>query len=121
MNQEYLLKAIQESWSGDTTDDWHPESPDRHQCAVSALVIQDHLGGIIIVRNKIIERHVWFNVLPDGSEVFAFPGYSGQLRKWARDIPVHRGLVMLHPGNMPRRYQILQANVTQILQCRRAS
>ncbi len=109
-----LLEAIQASWSLETTDDWHPEAPDRHQCAVSALVVQDYLGGII-VRNKIIERNVWFNVLSDGQEVFVFGEYYGKPRKWGKDHPVPRGLIMLHPGNMPRRYKILQAGVADIL------
>ena len=43
-----LLGALRKSWSQETAfdaNDWLPENPARGQCVVSALVVQDYLGG----------------------------------------------------------------------------
>jgi len=59
--------AIRASWGRDTSDDpdeWSEENPARGQCAVTALLIRDLLGGEILVANVLrdgrrIERHAW--------------------------------------------------------------
>lgn len=45
---EELLTALWSSWGADTAydaSDWSEENPARGQCVVSALVVQDYLGG----------------------------------------------------------------------------
>jgi len=55
-----LEQAIRNSWDETTTsypDDWTEDNPAYGQCAVTALVVQDYMGGEL----------VWANVtLPDG-------------------------------------------------------
>jgi hypothetical protein len=55
-----LENAIRDSWDASTSsyqDDWSKDNPSYGQCAVTALVLNDYLGGEI----------VWANVeLPDG-------------------------------------------------------
>ena len=55
-----LEGAIRKSWSRETSSDpekWNPENPAWGQCAVTALVINDYLGG----------EMVWAEAkLPDG-------------------------------------------------------
>ena len=73
-----LSDAIAASWSAETCDpsdleDWHEGNPSRGQCGVSALVINDYLGGdLLLARVSVdgVERsfHYW-NRLPDGHEV----------------------------------------------------
>jgi uncharacterized protein (DUF952 family) len=44
--------AIRASWSRETcdpVDEWSPENPARGQCAVTALVVQDLLGGELLL------------------------------------------------------------------------
>jgi hypothetical protein len=62
------VKTIQEAWSADTSmaDDWTPENPAKGQCAVTALVVQDLLGGKLLRAVVEGESH-YFNQLPDGS------------------------------------------------------
>lgn len=108
-----LLDAIRASWSPDTTDDWHPSDPAAHQCGVTALVVQDYLGGII-VRNKFAGRTTWFNRLPNGAEIFHRPELAGCPREFAADQIQPRELVMAH-SSMPRRYAALSAGVRQRL------
>jgi hypothetical protein len=65
--------AIRAAWGRDTSDDpdeWSKENPARGQCAVTALLIRELLGGDILVANVLrdarrVERHAW-NRLPSG-------------------------------------------------------
>jgi hypothetical protein len=48
-----LESAIRASWSLETCDPvdrpfWAPDEPSRGQCAVTALVVQDLLGGVLL-------------------------------------------------------------------------
>lgn len=45
-----LMTAIQRSWDRDTSHykDWRPKNSAYGQCAVTALVVQDYLGGDIV-------------------------------------------------------------------------
>lgn len=57
-------------WSADTSaaDDWSPDNPAKGQCAVTALVLQDRLGGVLLRAVNEGVSHYW-NRLPDGFEV----------------------------------------------------
>ncbi len=71
-----LESAIRESWGRDTSDDpdeWSPSNPARGQCAVTAMVVRDFVGGEILLANVLrdgrrVERHAW-NRLPSGVSV----------------------------------------------------
>jgi len=68
-----LEAAIRTAWGRETSDDpddWSEENPARGQCAVTALVVRELLGGDILVANVLrdgrrVERHAW-NRLPSG-------------------------------------------------------
>lgn len=47
---EQLEAAVRLSWAEDTSAvaDWSETTPSRGQCAVTALVVQDYLGGELI-------------------------------------------------------------------------
>lgn len=62
-----ITVAIRDHWSRDTSsvpDEWTPQNPARGQCAVSALVIQDILGGDLLRTTVSGESH-YLNRLPD--------------------------------------------------------
>jgi hypothetical protein len=71
-----LEAVIRNSWSAETSEDpdaWPPDNPARDQCAVTALVVRELLGGEILIANvvrdgKRLERHAW-NRLASGVEV----------------------------------------------------
>lgn len=104
-----LMNAIRASWSADTTDDWNPDEPSNHQCGVTTLVVQDYLGGVI-TRNVFGTLTVYFNVLPDGTEVFFDPQYAGMARVHAADETQSREQVMRH-HRMSERYPVLRGRV----------
>ncbi|SRR6266487_2084037 len=75
MDMQPFIEALRQSWIAETSyvpAEWSHENPARGQCAVSSLVLQDHLGGDIR-RSKTTfqgkrESH-FYNVLENG-EVF---------------------------------------------------
>lgn len=63
--------TIQQAWCRETSSDpekWTPENPALGQCAVTALVIQDLLGGIL-VRAKVNGVSHYWNSLPNGDKI----------------------------------------------------
>ncbi|MEW1615111.1 MULTISPECIES: hypothetical protein [unclassified Streptomyces] len=78
----YLLtdieRALRDSWSAETCtpeyrDRWSPDNPARDQCGVTAMVLNDLLGGELIrgevrVDGRRIDYH-WWNRLRTGVEI----------------------------------------------------
>ena len=95
------LEAIRSSWCRMTAyppdaDRWHSGRPSIGQCAVTALVVQDYLGGEIV--RGIVEgygSHYW-NRLALGEEIDLTRGqYSGEP---IRDITVVDRRSFFTPG-----------------------
>ena len=112
MTLEEIAARLRAAWSADTSadaDGWSPENPAYGQCAVTALVVQDHLGGDL--RRGVVDgvSHYW-NRLPDGSEVDLtieqFP--PGSTATDAVDRT--RDYVLGHPATVAR-YAALRARV----------
>lgn len=72
-----LVPAVRASWGADTCDEsdlpWDPANPGRGQCGVSALVVNDHLGGVLVCCEVLVDGarvgYHWWNRLPDGCDV----------------------------------------------------
>ncbi|WFE39301.1 hypothetical protein [Micromonospora sp. WMMD998] len=75
---ERLRPILRASWGADTCDphdvaDWHPGNPARGQCGVTALIVQDLLGGALVLGEVFVGGvkvgyHYW-NRLPGGDDV----------------------------------------------------
>jgi hypothetical protein len=73
-----LRPIMRAAWGPDTcypnfSDDWQADNPGRGQCGMTALVVQDLLGGDLILAEVHIDgskdgNHYW-NRLADGTEV----------------------------------------------------
>lgn len=71
-----LERAIRDSWSlatAEEDDGWTPENPSRGHCDITALVVQDLLGGDILgadvyLDGERIEGHMW-NRLTSGIDI----------------------------------------------------
>jgi len=66
-----LKLALRLAWGVDTTadpDGWSPSNPAWGQCAVTALIVQDELGGDLLRSSSPGGSHYW-NRLPDGQEL----------------------------------------------------
>jgi 8-oxo-dGTP pyrophosphatase MutT (NUDIX family) len=110
-----LRPAVQEAWGVDTCDphdlaDWRQENPARGQCGPTALVVQDLLGGDLVL-GEVHEKgarhgaHYW-NRLPDGAEVDLTADQFGP------GETVTPGIVVARPAGPPRRcrgqYELLR-------------
>ena len=64
-----LFDAIRLAWAADTSTDpgWSTKCPARGQCAVTALVIQDYLGGELMRAEVEGISHYWNQV--SGGEI----------------------------------------------------
>jgi hypothetical protein len=63
--------ALRTAWNADTSSDptaWSASNPAWGQCAITALVVQDELGGELLRAAAPGGSHYW-NRLPDGTEV----------------------------------------------------
>ncbi|MBC7632176.1 MAG: hypothetical protein H7290_12060 [Flavobacterium sp.] len=78
MTLEAVILALRESWGPDTcapedVADWTPDNPARGQCATTALVIHDHIGGSLVIGEVVVDGvrvdFHWWNRLPDGEQV----------------------------------------------------
>lgn len=119
-NVEQVRVALYDAWGPDTcypdsSELWRVDNPARDQCGMTALVVQDVLGGDLILGEVQVDgikvgNHYW-NRLPDGivvdltSEQF-FPG----------EVIVN-GQVVIRPPDAPRRhreqYELLRTRVVR--------
>jgi hypothetical protein len=107
-----LYQAISGAWSRSTSADparWTESNPAWGQCAVTALLVQDALGGRL-ARTMIDGVSHYYNLLPTGEAVDLtrgqFPAGSVATDKTIRD----RDYVLSFPETS-RRYGVLKAAV----------
>jgi hypothetical protein len=116
--REHFLAA----WGPDTcypdsSATWTPENPSRDQWGMTALVVQDVLGGELILAEVHVDGvkvgHHYWNRLPDGSEV----DLTGD--QFLPEESVVNGQVVVRPPDAPRRhreqYELLRDRVLRSL------
>ena len=117
-----VARAIEDSWSAETCDeadlpDWHAGNRSRGQCGVSALVLHDHLGGVLLLADVMVDGvrtgyHYW-NRLPDGREIdLTRAQFSPE------EIVGEPAVVVRPPGPVRRsraQYELLAARVSDRL------
>ncbi|SDY15014.1 hypothetical protein SAMN05444365_101843 [Micromonospora pattaloongensis] len=119
MELEIVLRA---AWSAATCDpvdlpDWHPGNPARGQCGVTALVLQDLLGGDLMLGQVHVDGEQimwhWWNRLPGGLEV------DLTREQFAPHEVVVGGEMLERPAGPPKRcreqYELLRARVLDAL------
>jgi hypothetical protein len=108
-----MIGAIRSAWCRETSfwpDEWSPENPAHGQCAVTALIVQDYLGGdiwrgwvefVTHYRNHVLGQTVDLSMqqFPKGST-------------WRPDVPVNRDRLLADPDTL-RRYQQLTARMRE--------
>ncbi|MGW8564689.1 YunG family protein [Isoptericola sp. NPDC055881] len=112
--REHFLAA----WGPDTcyphmSDEWSPEKPSRDQCGMTALVVQDILGGDLILAEVHVDGaqigHHYWNRLPDGTDV------DLTADQFLPEETVVGGTVVIRPPDAPRyhreQYELLRDRV----------
>ena len=101
---------IQYAWYRGTSSDpenWTPENPAWGQCAVTALIVQDLLGGILLRAKVNGVSHYW-NVLDTGEKIDLTIAQFGD-KVILNEVPVERSreYVLSFPDTK-RRYELLR-------------
>ncbi|MFE5290692.1 hypothetical protein ACFQ8T_00810 [Isoptericola sp. NPDC056618] len=97
--------------------EWTPERPSRDQCGMTALVVQDVLGGDLVLAEVHVDGaqigHHYWNRLPDGTDVDLT---ADQFRP---EETVVGGTVVVRPPDAPRyhreQYELLRDRVLAAL------
>ncbi len=107
-----LSAALARSWSQETSHDpsgWSEHNSAWGQCAVSALIIQDLLGGELLVGKVNGVEHYW-NELSDGREVDLTKHQFGHITSFEGPSRVSREFVLSFPDTRSR-YERLRRRV----------
>lgn len=105
---------LSDAWSRGTSADpehWTTDNPALGQCAVSALIIQDLLGGQLL-RTEINHVSYYWNTLMNGQQVDVTIQQFGKI--WARgEIKVRdREYVLSFPDTVLR-YEMLKKRLSE--------
>ncbi|MFD6176044.1 MULTISPECIES: YunG family protein [unclassified Isoptericola] len=117
-----LRELFLAAWGPDTCyphmkDEWDPATPSRDQCGMTALVVQDILGGDLVLAEVHVDGaqigHHYWNRLPDGSDV----DLTGD--QFRPEETVVGGQVVVRPPDAPRyhreQYELLRRRVLDSL------
>lgn len=112
-----ISSAISSSWERGTSFDpsgWSKSNPAWGQCAVSALVVQDLLGGDLLVGKVNGIDHYW-NVLPNKRELDFTRQQFGAVKSLQGPRIITREFVLSFKETH-RRYRRLRSKVLEKLQ-----
>lgn len=124
---ERLIRTLRYVWQADTAfdaSDWSKENPARGHCVVTALVVQEYLGGDLQryeVSGDVSETH-YANVLPGGAifDVTAsqYDGRKVVLAPTSTNLKGFRSIreKRLADTSTRRRYELLKSRVARELQ-----
>lgn len=109
-----LERAIRESWGSDTSEEpnvWSTDNPAWGNCAVTALVVRDYLGGELVIAGVVrdgvrVDRHVW-NRLPSGLMLDLTREQFRNGEQYEAPAPLEE----LFVANTEERYELLAARV----------
>jgi hypothetical protein len=111
-----LFLAIRRAWSSSTSvapSEWTVGNPAFGQCAVTALIVQDALGGRIF-RTKVGDASHYFNVLDSGEQIDLTAEQFPRGLPWASPEARSREYVLSFPATEVR-YRVLKARTIREL------
>lgn len=86
-NMEQIRDALFKSWSIHSSSKWTPDNPARGQCSVTALVVNDLLGGEIL-KTRLPEGWHFYNRIDGKRYDFTESQFDGPIDYM--DIPSNR-------------------------------
>jgi hypothetical protein len=110
---EDLRRELENAWSRETSaqpSEWTARNPALGQCAVTALVVQDHLGGELIqaIVNGI--SHYW-NRVESGKELDLSRQQFGESVRIETEPGVRSRAYVLSFPNTVSRYDLLRSQL----------
>ncbi|BCH33501.1 hypothetical protein MesoLjLc_54310 [Mesorhizobium sp. L-8-10] len=101
-----LQSALYHAWSAETSSKWLPDNPARGQCSVTALVVQDILGGDI-VKTDVEDAWHFYNLIDDMRRDFSESQFTSPV--FYADVPSSRDEAF--SDTSPEQYRILRERV----------
>ena len=111
-----FIGRIEACWDAETSNDtggWHAGIRGHGQCAVTALIVQDHFGGELMRGEFAGGSHYW-NRLADGTEIDLTASQFDVVPDFAHIAVRSRNYVLSYPATL-RRYELLKARVEAVL------
>jgi hypothetical protein len=108
-----LRERLERAWSRSTSAEptiWTSSNPAWGQCAITALVVQDHFGGELL-RGQMREGSHYWNRLPDGTDVDLTLQQFTESPEFLNVETRSRDEVLAHPDTASR-YNILKRRCT---------
>jgi hypothetical protein len=109
INEADLSKALARSWNRNTSYDpsgWSEDNAAWGQCAVSALIVQDFLGGSLLVGEVNGVEHYW-NLLPDNRDLDLTRHQFGSIQSLKGPFHAQRDFMLSFPDTR-KRYERLR-------------
>jgi hypothetical protein len=100
-------QQLRASWSIETASTWTRENPARGQCSVTALVVQDLLGGLIL-KTRVGPQWHFYNSI-DGKRVDLTASQFESLILYD-DVPATRGEAF--EDTSPEQYRALRRRLS---------
>ncbi|MEM2974356.1 MAG: hypothetical protein QW112_01880 [Candidatus Micrarchaeia archaeon] len=114
-----VKNAIRRAWCRETCypptqEIWSEDIPERGQCAVTAMVMQDYMGGDILYCSH--TNHYW-NRLSDGREVdLTRSQFPSDLKICFDEVADRQRLVNYGSAMIMSRYSLLKHRVERLLE-----
>jgi hypothetical protein len=105
--EKELLDKLRPAWSTETSSKWRPDNPACGQCSVTALVVQDLLGGDILKTSVEGQWHFYNRVA--GERLDLTEGQFEVSLEY-QDLPSNRSEAL--EDTSMRQYEILKRRVT---------
>jgi len=105
-----IKQALREAWSIDTSSKWTEECPARGQCSVTALAVQDLLGGTLL-RTDVNGAMHFYNLIGGRREDFTSSQFDTPIPY--DDLPATREEAM--SDTTPAQYEALRRSLKAAL------
>nr|WP_254229139.1 hypothetical protein [Agrobacterium salinitolerans] len=97
---ERLYYALKKSWSGETSGFWSRENPAKGQGSVTALVVQDILGGEL-AKTAVSGTEHFYNIVEGTRWDFTFSQFDVPVGYQDRLASRTEAMATITPFNMP--------------------
>lgn len=110
-----IRNTLSVGWSRETSyfDNWSPNNPSAGQCAVSALILQDHCGGEIR-KCMVAGAPHYFNIINDQVVDSTAGQFDGGGAEYHTSAVREKGRILRHADTL-QRYELLHMRVVQFL------
>lgn len=112
-----VVGVIQKSWSAQSSfvpEEWSPRNPTRGQCAVTAIIVQDELGGEIMKCDVAGDAAHFYNKTEGGQIIDLTRVQFDESVVFGVEKVADREIILSYPGTQER-YEILKTKVRSFL------